>query len=598
MNKSITFNFTFRDYNKVKDSHHLKPLILRLLPFKKEAKTPFKIPPMHWDKDKQEIKPRFREQHQTLIKELNILKDKLAEYPRKISSGEIYPDNVLDEVLGNKEQINIELAVAKFISETPAYWGEAKITIHISNVRGVEKALKNAGSSIKELKLSMLNDNRIINEITLALRKSPLAKSTISGYMATLDRVTDVGELKNKRPFKNRQLKPKNIAKKPRHKVEESNLQLGINKIKTYKDLEAYLWFLYSYCLQGLDFVDIANLDENAIYNHKDEQISHYYDFGDFVESDNSKILTQKWHIKGDIKRSKSEMEISSLVNLFPTLFIRDWLVWVMQITSPELVYKGNDRLRIFNFKTRDENFKRIPESYRKLKSYYTSPSKKMKELFGVSMQLARHSYTQIGKQYLGLTGDQMDMQLNHSVKGSLDTYQRGENAQEIRDVRHSQMINLLGVNRILFLLFEKIKDDYSAGKMFWYKKERAIPGKHPAPAKLVTNDMLIGYALLKHNVSTSEWTDDLQREYIAIKQEYSRPKPEYRNGEIVLVEKNESDYPLRFKELNEIRKRAFGDFPISISKNGGIKLKDKILEEQLQVDKNLNTAKQIIDDN
>lgn len=594
MNKSITFNFTFRNYNKVKDSEIFQPLILRLLPFQKQAKTPFKIPPKHWDKDKQEIKPRFRDQHQTLIQELNILKDKLNAYPRRIQSGEIYPDNVLDEVLGTKERINIALSVVEFISDTPAYWGEAKIITHIQNVRGVEKWLKSYGSSIRELKLTMLNDNRIIDEISLALRKSPLAKTTIAGYMATLDRVTDIAEIDNKRPFKNRQLKPKNIAKKPRHRVEEANLQLGMNKIKTYKDLEAYLWFLYSYCLQGLDFVDMANLDENAIYNYNGETISHFYPFGDFIESEGGKALTQKWYIKGDIKRSKSETSITCLVNLFPTLFIRDWLHYVMQITSPDIVYKGKDRLRLFKYKTRDSNFKRLPENYRKIKVYYTSPSKKMKQLFGVSSQLTRHSYTQIGKQFLGLTGDQMDMQLNHSVRGSLDTYQKGENAQEMRDLRHNHLINLLGVTRIVSLLYNKMRDDYKAGKLCWYKRDKAIPGMHPAPAKLVTNDMLIGYALLKHGIS-SEWTDDLQREFTALQLEFSRPKPEYKNGEIVLVQKKESEYPARYRELNEIRKKAFGEFPIAISKNGGIKVTDKILAETLEQDKILDTVNKII---
>jgi hypothetical protein len=594
MNKSITFTFTFRNYNKVKDSDVYQPLILRLLPFGKQSKTPFKIPPKHWDKDKQEIKPRFREVHNTLIKELNILKDKLSEYPRKIKSGELYPDNVLDEVLGNKQVIDTDKSVVQLISDTPAQWGEAKILTHIQNVRGVEKWLKHHGSRIKEIKLSMLNDNRIIDEISLALRNSSLAKSTISGYMATLDRVTQVAELNNHRPFKNRQLKPKNIASRPRHRVEESNLQLGINKIKTYKDLEAYLWFLYGYCLQGLDFVDIANLDENAIYNHKGEKITHYYPFGDFIESETSKVLTQKWYVKGDIKRSKSEVQISCLVNLFPTLFIRDWLLWVMKITSPDIAYNGSDRLRIFKYKTRDKNFKRLPDNYKKIKSYYTAPSRKMKELFGVSYQLTRHSFTQIGKQFLGLTGDQMDMQLNHSMKGSLDSYVKGENAQDMRDIRHNQLINLLGVSKVLHLLYTKVRDDYKGGKLCWYKKSKAIPGKHPSPAKLVTNDMLIGWALLDHDIS-SEWTTDLAKEFTQIRLEYSRPRPEYVNGEIVLIQREESEYPKRYRELNEIRKKAFGDFPISINKNGGIKVEDSIMKERLQEIKNLDKVNEII---
>ena len=49
MNKKVTLNFTFRNYNKVKNSDVDQRLILRLLPFGKQAQTSYQIAPKKWD---------------------------------------------------------------------------------------------------------------------------------------------------------------------------------------------------------------------------------------------------------------------------------------------------------------------------------------------------------------------------------------------------------------------------------------------------------------------------------------------------------------------------------------------------------------------
>ena len=275
MNKSITLNLTFRNYNKVKNSNQNHNLILLLLPFKKQARTHLQIPPFHWDKEKQCVKPRFRNQHKNLINEINIIKDRCIKYPRMILEGDIHPDNVIAEILGAKDMITTQTSVFDFIEDNHQPFKDS-VEKHLSRVRGVEKHLKNIKPDFGLLTVSKLNDERNVDTIADVLNKAKLRKTSISDYMQTLDRVTELANLKNKRPFKERKLFPTNPTPKVQHKVELKNMVEGFKMIKSYKDIEAYLMFLYSYCLQGLDAVDLANIDENAIHNYDGKHITHY----------------------------------------------------------------------------------------------------------------------------------------------------------------------------------------------------------------------------------------------------------------------------------------------------------------------------------
>lgn len=612
MNKTITLTLTFRSYNKVKDSTQNHPLILLLLPYKKQAKTYLQIPPFHWDKEKQVVKPRFRKEHETLIKEINHLMDRFSKYPRMILEGDIHPDNVINDILKRDTVIEKDLTVWDYIDNNRTNFGNS-FDKHLGRVSGVEKALRLYKRDFGELKVSKLNQFSNIEKITQALRKHNIADTTRSGYMQTLDRVTELAELTNKRPFKKNKLFPKNPESAVQHRTELKPLFDGIKNITTYKDIEAYLWFLYSYCLQGLDAVDIANIDESAIHGFKDgDIITHFYEFGDFIGTavpdinDSTKEvveyrnqLLQKRHIKGAITRGKTKSKIYCLVNLFPTLFIRDWLHHIVKITRPDIAYKGNDRLRIFNFKTYDSKGNPIEGSHKILKGYMTTPTKKMKKLFGGKMRAARTTFTQLGKAKLGLDGTQMKFQLNHKRKGALHTYEKGEEAPEMKELIHSQLFNLLKIKDLVFALYDTTRKSFREGNLLFDRKEKAIPGKHRSPSELVTNDMILGWALLNHIIHNidSEWSTSLEKEFNQIKIEHSEEVP-YRkkDGFWTTRLKSEDEYPKRYHELNDIRKKAFGDFNLVISKNGGISLTPKAVNEILESEKILDEAKEIIE--
>lgn len=92
-----------------------------------------------------------------------------------------------------------------------------------------------------------------------------------------------------------------------------------------------------------------------------------------------------------------------------------------------------------------------------------------------MTLQLSRHTYTQIGKKYFGYSEGQMDYQLNHSVKGTSNTYQKGEDTVEIRDYRHYQLINHFDINDILWYLFTSTKAKFFNGELIYYKRKKQL---------------------------------------------------------------------------------------------------------------------------
>ena len=606
MNKKVTLFFTFRNYNKVKDSDVYHYLILKLLPHNKQTKTSYSLPPKHWDKKAQNVKRRYWDLHPELVKQLNTYKDKFAKYYPLLESGEINPNIVCSEILHTRMDYEKDLTLIDYIKENKTKFGTSSGTVnkHIYNVKGVERALNNKTS----ITLNMLKNDSSVMEIVEALRKYNLKNTTRKGYMNTLDLITRKALAKEYHsPFKDGGYLPKKAVSETRVGVKSQVLLDGLEKIQTYKDIEAYLLWLYSFALQGMDVVDIANIDESSLVSedgnkYNGELITHFHPFGDLIGAQGAKHLSNKWYLSG--ARAKSSGQIDGLYNLYPTLFIRDWLHYIMQITSPNLVYKGKDRLRLFNTKTRNIKGNEIEGAVPKISVWRDYLVRRMNKLFGVGLQHSRHTYTQIGKRYFGYSEGQMDYQLNHSVKGMSNTYQKGEDAIEIRDYRHHQLINHFEINDILYFLHTSTFYKYKKANLIYYKKEKAIPstfGKkspYKRPFEPYNNDMLIGYSLLQHN-HTSQWTSELQKEYDLLVMDVSnKPIKEMDERGLpksIYLTPDHPKYPKRILELNEIRKRAFGNFPITVSEGGGIALTEKALDEALQQDKNDQKVKEII---
>lgn len=321
----------------------------------------------------QQVKRNYWELHPELVIQINRYKDKFVKYYKLIDTGEINPDIVCSEILHTHVDIKKDETLINYIDNNSARFGNSSGTVkkHRNNVGGVQKALKKSVSKIDTLAIDMLKRDNFIMEIAEAVRKCNLMDTTRKEYFKTLDLISRKA-LKKKyhNPFKDGGYMPNNTVAKVREGVTYDAVIDGLEGIETYKDIEAYLLWLYSFSLQGLDAVDIANIDESNIVNEygealSDKAITHFHPFGDLIGSKGTKHLSEKWYVRG--VRAKSRGKIDGLFNMFPTLFIRDWLHYIMQITSPELVYKGNDRLRLFNTKTRNSKGNEVADSLNKI---------------------------------------------------------------------------------------------------------------------------------------------------------------------------------------------------------------------------------------
>ena len=598
MNKKVTLNFVYRNWEKVKNSEEPHFLILRLLPHARQVKTSYQLPPKHWDKKAQQVKRRYWDEHPNLVAQINRYKDEFVKYYKLIEDGDIHPDAVCSAILHTSIDHDRKVPMLEVIDKNKRKFGEKTGTRekHRSHLRSVLNYLnKNTKKHYKDLYVDMLKSKEFIDDVLDALDAAPLKNNTINNYLGTLDQISRVAlEPSKQNPFE--EFKKKRSDSSPTYGIPSQKFFDGFANISNYKDIEAYLLWLYSFSLQGLDLVDIANIDESKIIDLDGNPIdfTHYHPFGDLIGSKGDKVLTQRLYLTGI--RSKSAGLIDCCFNMFPVLFIRDWLHYIMQMTNPEIVYKGTDRLRLFNVTTLDSNGKEVKGALKKIKAKTTYVVAKMNKCFGGPLRHSRHTYTQIGKKYFGYTIGQMDYQLNHKVRSTSNTYQQGEDAVTIRDYRHFQLMNYFEITDILRLLKESVMIRYKRGALKYVGRDWAIPpipidgvlkgAKHKPPFMAYNNEMLIGQALLEFH-QDSEWTSELQKEYdILIMQTKEKPLrelDEYGMSVSVYLTPDHPKYPKRLKELEKIRKRAFGDFPIMINVHGGIQLTEKAHAQRLE---------------
>ena len=71
----------------------------------------------------------------------------------------------------------------------------------------------------------------------------------------------------------------------------------GLNSINTFKQFEALLFWLYSFCLLGLDGVDIINIDEKKIVEENHNL--------DYYHPDLNMAFPDKIHIEMLVTRKK-----------------------------------------------------------------------------------------------------------------------------------------------------------------------------------------------------------------------------------------------------------------------------------------------------
>jgi hypothetical protein len=158
------------------------------------------------------------------------------------------------------------------------------------------------------------------------------------------------------------------------------------------------------------------------------------------------------------MSRGKSDVDFVIMVNLFPTLMIRDILHRLIKANWPQYAYQGEDRLRLFNFDIYDKNGAVNSKSFSKWNAIRKSWSTAQNKCFGFTTQSARHTVTRQG-QDLGASKILLNAQLGHAEKSVMRHY-LSEDQIEL-DLIQTHIIQEFGVLDILKVIYEDFVDRF-----------------------------------------------------------------------------------------------------------------------------------------
>ena len=476
-------------------------LILRYTGDKKrEQKLHLNFPVKHWDNIRYNVKQSHQSKYPELAKLIEKYKQSFPDIIDKLNRGTLHSANALDAVMGKATDRAHALSVPEFIEKQYKGDGTGNYTKYMSWYGGITYNLNQANYKIKELEVGMLSDESIVKDIARILRESPTVGNSASEYQKMLDRISRDAKLQKKNLFSELKLFSKKKAKYKKA-VTTEELKMGIGKMNTYKQLEAFLFFLYSYCLKSMDGGNIVDLDESCLTIAEGKKLSHYHLLGDFIGCDDPKIdFSHK--VRYFKPRNKEEdVPLDGVYNMFPILFIRDWLHYLIKLNRPELAYKGADRIRLFNFKINAGKV-RSEEGAKKWKGIRDVYRDQTQKMFNASLQFARHTAGQNARAKEDLSQYDLDNVLGHKHSGVNKHYITGGEVAR-KDVHQMNIIEELDVVGILTMLYKSLRKRIGTKKQL--TSDTVDINKHK-PFKTHNENLLLGYGLLGFKMK-ADWT-------------------------------------------------------------------------------------------
>mgnify|MGYP002006047808 CR=1 FL=1 len=307
----------------------------------------------------------------------------------------------------------------------------------------------------------------------------------------------------------------------------ERAINSGINKIETKQDYLSYAFWLFSFCLRGLDGTDIVNISEKNVQG--DPTLPYYPDW----DSDYCFISCNEkaYYLK---RRGKSNKYFRILLNLYPTYYLHRLIKQLVKETHPEYAYSGNDRLRLFNFLTKNDKNETVPKGKAKWVALRDTLSKKAKKMVGEGIKTTRHTFTNLAKNELTLTDSEQQDLLQHSTNKKALTHYQSE-LQMNTDLNHIFSLQEYEIARTVQLLF-----DYGENKGFHSFKINS-------GAKTL---------LMRNNLTT--FTIEEEREYQKLLRAFdNKPEPKF-NAETGMIEFESKSKPGRLVELENKRKKDY----------------------------------------
>ena len=489
---------------------------------KKKRIPNIKVPFSYWDKKNKFIKLSAVDKKILSaddIEYLDGIRGKFNAVARQMSEGLLTVDNAFRKLLKQSED---DTVLNHLTSETPHLYTPNTFRKYKDYLRSIEK---HTGTEFTPLRLSHLQDLDAVKQIATKV-KNAVSPNTAIDYLKALDVVSDRAKLDVLKPFKTNKLLPSKDQTKEKQ-VTYKDLLEGINKIRTKQDYLSFSFWLFSLCLRGLDGTDIVNISEKNVEGSF--KIPFYPDW----DSDECFINCgeKAYYLK---RRGKTRKFYRILLNLYPTYYLHRLIKQLISETHPEYSHRGKDKLRIFNFLTKDDKGNTIPEGKAKWIAIRDTISKKQKKLVGEGIKTTRHTFTNLTKNELTLTDSEQQDLLQHSTDGKALSHYQSEQ-QITTDLNHMFALQEYEIASTVNLLFQ-------FGDAQGYHSFKINEGAKT----LLSRDKL------------TTFTQEEEREYQKLLRNFtSKPIPKI-NTDTGLIEFIEPEKPMRLEELETKRKSDY----------------------------------------
>ena len=372
-----------------------------------------------------------------------------------------------------------------------------------------------------------ISDRKKIKNVILTEIES-IDSGTKKKYFSYLNQMAQVHPTfteAEKTPFN---VRIQHSTKPPKPAVSHRQLMEGLLNIgDNLYNLEAYLWWLYSFCLRGVDTCDIVCMNESMIESNlgaKRGKLREFYAWnysivnedeipfinrlqGDNEEYDKEyekmygeifKCNDEKFYLVGkrvkNLHRGKdNRVVVKILYNTTPVLLIHKMLKKVISIIHPDLAYKGRDSLRLYNIDYKTSEGKKTWANRR------GNMTKATKRMFGGSLKQTRHTFSTIVSDILSVNFQQAEKQLSTSLGHANNKSQRHyvNPNQDKMDIIHIEAIERLGIREIVENLI----------KICNTKLIKTTTGEEEP----MLNESLLKFSPLTVNASWWDWSKELR---------------------------------------------------------------------------------------
>lgn len=542
--------------------------------------TGIKINKKDWDKEIRFIKADAKDKYKNDYKKLKIMQDRMEQARDMLAEGLMHWKSVESFVKNAPMDIEDQSLLDYVISlEQTKKRQYTTLKKHRQNISALQNNV--IDQQFNPLMFSHLRDMEIVRGIQRAVLDSGSKPSYKRQQLLSVQLMWREKHQYGKDKILFDEIPPETSNPTPKEAVDDNQFMDSIvsmfeNPNTSLLQFEAILFWLYSASMCGIDGMDLINLDEDNLVDVKGvTKLNYYHPDVDFA-------FGLKRHI--NLIRSKSRFKdgndyvvITRMINLFPTLYLLKLLKHTIKINHPKLAYKGDDQIKLFNFRTRDKETRmQIPEGMDKWKELQYSYYGIYKSRLGTSLQALRTTLAQVG-QRMDLTEVSIDTMLGHSNKRNKSVSKALKNYlpeyQLKNDTEHIFMLDGFDIVGKIDTLVDMFKDRETIvnNKRVKFVPEELIPMETIPDNSMPITEM---FEKIKTEAQNERWDNNLlhrrltnwskaeEMEFQKYVIKYNKPVKRWDKKQRKSVTEfvDEKDYDQRFKDLLIKRYKPFND--------------------------------------